>query len=181
MTLDSITQMIAQVSECPSKVCKKCLKLVPLSCFYPSYPSKCKSCKRKSMSDYNLTSRLCRINYRCNNPKSHNYKWYGGKGIKNFMTASDLKFLWERDKASGMKNPSIDRIDSNGHYRLDNCRFIEQSLNIKRTRPFSDDKVNKIRSLYGSKKFTQVELAKKFSVRQTTISNIVRKEHYSEV
>lgn len=133
------------------------------------------------MSNYVITSRLARINYRCNNPKSNNYKWYGGRGIKNFLTQSDLVFLWKRDNASGMKNPSIDRIDSNGNYTIKNCRYIEQSSNIKRNRPFNYEEINEIRSLYGSGKFKQTDLAKKFSVRQTTISNIVRKEHYSEI
>ena len=33
-----------------------------------------------------------------------------------------------------MKRPSIDRIDTNGDYTLENCRYIEFSQNIKRPR-----------------------------------------------
>lgn len=72
------------------------------------------------------------INSRCNNPKASKYSSYGGRGIKNFLTSSDLKFLWFRDQAVNMTKPSIDRIDSDGHYSLENCRYLETEENRKR-------------------------------------------------
>jgi hypothetical protein len=73
---------------------------------------------------------LLRIKQRCENPNSTFYNYYGGRGIENhFKSYDEVKFLWIRDNASQMKKPSIDRIDSNGHYCLDNCRFIELSEN----------------------------------------------------
>ena len=80
-----------------------------------------------------------------------------------------------------MKRPSIDRINNDGHYELSNCRFIEASENIKRNRPFSSKDIKKIRNAYFKEHRTQVELASRFGVRQTTISNIVLKKHYPEV
>ena len=71
---------------------------------------------------------LCRILSRCNYKKSPYYK----KGIKNFLTTSDLKFLWIRDKAFFMKKPSINRKDDGKDYTLDNCEFIEFLENSKR-------------------------------------------------
>ena len=65
------------------------------------------------------------ITGRCNNPRTNKYQYYGGRGIKNFLTLADLIFLWERDGGENMKWPSIDRKNSDGHYTLDNCRFIE--------------------------------------------------------
>ena len=194
--------MIAQTSilaDSVRKLCRKCNQEKPTSEFYPSYPSQCKACHyprtlaRQRGNKAILASRLryqkdnpwvvtlTKINYRCNDSSCDKFKYYGGKGVKNFLTLSDLKFLWFRDKASNMKRASIDRIDSKGNYELDNCRYIEQSDNVKRLRPFSNDKIDEIRSYYRSGKFTQIDLANKYSVRQTTISNIVRKEHYSEV
>lgn len=163
------------------KLCRNCNQEKPTSEFYPSRPSRCKSCRKLYLSENPWLRTLLKINYRCNDKECDSYKWYGGKGIKNFLTMKDLEFLWNRDKAQEMKYPSIDRIDSNGNYKLDNCRYIEKSDNTKRLRPFDKDSIDEIRSYYRSGKFSQVILAKKYSVRQSTISNIIRREHYSEV
>lgn len=69
---------------------------------------------------------------RCNNPNKDGYKYYGGKGIKCFLTGEEVKTLWFRDKAWLLKQPSIDRIKSSGHYEFSNCRFIELIDNISR-------------------------------------------------
>lgn len=67
---------------------------------------------------------------RCNNPNDNRYYCYGARGIKFELSKKDFIFLWERDKAYLMKYPSIDRIDNNGNYCLENCRFIEKNKNL---------------------------------------------------
>ena len=69
---------------------------------------------------------------RCLNIKHPDYKSYGARGIKFFITLSDVKKLWFRDKGYLLKVPSIDRIDIYGNYTFNNCRFIELSENCKR-------------------------------------------------
>lgn len=69
-----------------------------------------------------------RIQNRCRYNKESSY--YGR--VKNLITIDELKFLWFRDKAYLMKEPSIDREDSRGHYVIGNCRFIEMEENKKR-------------------------------------------------
>lgn len=71
---------------------------------------------------------------RCINPKDDSYKWYGDRGIKFLLTLKQVEYLWFRDKAWLLKQPSIDRIDNDGNYELGNCRFIELLDNIKRRR-----------------------------------------------
>ena len=68
---------------------------------------------------------------RCSNSNLHNYRNYGGRGIRFLLTQLEIKTLYERDHASRMEQPSIDRIDSNGDYCFENCRFIEKLENVR--------------------------------------------------
>jgi hypothetical protein len=69
------------------------------------------------------------ILYRVTNSES-----YLKRGIKNFLKIKDLREMWFRDKAYEMTRPSIDRIDGNGHYSVENCRYIELIENLRRTK-----------------------------------------------
>ena len=77
-------------------------------------------------------SHFCALKQRCEYPKHVRYRCYGGRGIKVLLTLADIKKLWLRDKACRMKQPSIDRVDTNQHYAFSNCQFIELSENIKK-------------------------------------------------
>jgi len=79
-----------------------------------------------------LSKRLSLIKQRCINSSYRGYKYYGGKGIKCFLSFQDMVFLWERDKATKMEKPSVDRINPDGNYELSNCRFLEFHLNRPR-------------------------------------------------
>ncbi len=67
---------------------------------------------------------------RCNNPKTHNYKYYGEKGIKSLITKEEVYQLWIRDKGYLMKRPSLDRFEDKGNYTFNNCQFIELKDNV---------------------------------------------------
>lgn len=71
---------------------------------------------------------------RCVDPNVSCYKRYGGRGIKFLLTKEEMKKLWTRDNAFSMKTPSIDRINNDGNYSFENCRFIEMIENTRRQR-----------------------------------------------
>lgn len=81
--------------------------------------------------------KLRRIYQRCHWTKHHYHK----KGIKTYLNSADIKFLWDRDNAGELEHPSIDRINSDGHYTLDNCRFIELKDNLPRWRKVLNEKL----------------------------------------
>ena len=69
------------------------------------------------------------IDNRCLNPRTNKFRYYGGRGIKNKLTLSEIELLWSRDNADNLKQPSIDRIDPDQDYSVENCRIIEMQLN----------------------------------------------------
>lgn len=68
---------------------------------------------------------------RCNNPKNHNYPYYGGRGIRVCERWNDFEnFL--ADMGVRPEGTTLDRKNSNGNYEPDNCRWatkVEQRNN----------------------------------------------------
>ena len=99
-------------------------------------------------SPRNGRTRLCNIWYgirqRCLNPKQKRYKHYGGKGIKicDEWKDSYMAFkLWAL--TNGYRDDlTIDRINNDGNYCPENCRWISLSENVRNSN-FNRKKVNK--------------------------------------
>jgi hypothetical protein len=62
---------------------------------------------------------------RCDNSKSANYKYYGGRGIKVCAGWLDYQVFAKWAYQNGYNdNLSIDRIDVNGNYEPSNCQWV---------------------------------------------------------
>lgn len=86
----------------------------------------------KSSLTYRLRALLRTVKQRCSDPRHTTYRWYGGKGIRNFLTLKQLRIMWERDGAAKMKRPSIDRESATDNYEFSKCCFRELYDNQKR-------------------------------------------------
>lgn len=122
---------------------------------------------------------------RCTNPNNKSFKNYGGRGIvlcdrwKNFDS-----FIADM----GNRPPwlSIDRIDVNGNYEPDNCRWATSKEQTDNRRPFkykglhgennptaklSKIDIEHIRRIAGSS--TQSRIAEMFDITPSNVSRII--------
>lgn len=109
-----------------------------------------------------------RINERCTRKKHSKYHLYGGRGIRvEWKTFGEFKddmyesFLKHCENHGG-RQTTIDRIDCNGNYSKDNCRWAtmkEQSNNKRNNRRF---KVN-------GESLTLTQWVERLGVPQSTI------------
>lgn len=112
---------------------------------------------------------------RCANPNSESWKDYGGRGIRVCDEWQDYPAFYQWAKSAGYKEGlTLDRIDVNGHYAPDNCRWanaVEQARNRRNT-PLV---------LFNGRKIPVQELTEKTGVLQGTVVRRIRQGKPPEV
>ncbi len=99
-----------------------------------------KGIKLKDKAFYN---HWCAMRTRTTNPNQDHWKDYGGRGINSDKFANFVDFydgLYESYKEAralfGEKNVSLERVDVDGHYCVENCKWIhvaDQKGNQRKT------------------------------------------------
>lgn len=112
---------------------------------------------------------------RCINPNRNEYMYYGGRGINVCNEwLNDFKSFYEWAMSHGYSDDlSIDRIDVNGNYCPENCRWAtpkEQSDNTRKTVHITVNGVTK----------NATDWAKTIGVGRSTISRHVKKGDIEE-
>ena len=81
------------------------------------------------------------MNQRCSNPNYHGYYLYGGRGIKvcdewknDYLTFREWAYSHGYDPSAPYGKCTIDRIDVNGNYEPDNCRFVPMLVQSRNKR-----------------------------------------------
>ena len=95
---------------------------------------------REKLGSYNVTHGMtktklyhtwCKMKERCYNPNIEHYDKYGGRGITiceewktSFEAFRDWAYSAGYDENLDRKQQSLDRIDVNGNYEPNNCRWV---------------------------------------------------------
>lgn len=102
---------------------------------------------------------------RCNNPKNHAYKYYGGRGIKICDEWLEFKTFYEWAMKNGYEeNLTIDRIDNDGDYCPKNCRWSNRFVQ-------ANNKRNNVFVEFNGDRKTISEWARIIGIKQPTLSN----------
>lgn len=88
---------------------------------------------------------------RCENPKDQRYADYGGRGIKVCARWHDLDAFLKDVGNRPSADYSFDRIDNNGDYEPNNCRWATKLVQGNNRRPFTVT-ANRLNSLLQKEK-----------------------------
>ena len=121
---------------------------------------------------------------RCYNEKHIRYKRYGGRGIKvcERWLNSFQSFYDDMGKRPSDKY-QIDRIDTNGDYEPNNCRWVtaEENNQNRSSTKMNVDTIKMIRDDHDNTNMTHLELAKKYGISKAQVTSIVNNKTWKNI
>lgn len=106
------------------------------------------------------------IKQRCYNKKYHQYQDYGGRGVKicdEWLNDFETFYNWAMNN-NYREGLTIDRIDVNGDYEPDNCRWSDRKTQAQNRR-------NNIYLTYEGKTQTMKQWAEELGINYNTIKS----------
>lgn len=137
---------------------------------------------RKRVDKYRRTSssplykKWLGMRMRCYQPQRADYKYYGARGIKICDRWQSFENFIDDMAGSFVEGASLDRIDNDGDYSPENCRWAshrEQCLNRRTTNRLVDPNDGSILSL--------TELACKYGISRGTLSNRMHRSGCADI
>jgi hypothetical protein len=121
------------------------------------------------MENRNIHKTWDSMKQRCLNPNCESYPHYGGRGIKvcdRWLNDVDAFYADMGDKPS--PDSQIDRIDNNGDYTPDNCRWatVKEQARNRRSNTFLN---------FNGQEKTIAEWAEDLGIKQNTIIERLRR------
>ncbi len=77
---------------------------------------------------------------RCDNPAATQWEWYGKRGIRYCDAWKQFVVFYNDMFPKWWPGASLDRIDTNGNYEPNNCRWIPISFQVNNRRPWGANK-----------------------------------------
>lgn len=117
---------------------------------------------RHGMAGSQIYNRWNGMLNRCRNPKHIAYRLYGARGVKVCERWLDFKNFWEDMHNTFSEGMTIDRIDTNGDYTPENCRWATPKENNrnKRTTLFVE---------FNGERMPLVELCERAGMKYNTV------------